>query len=897
MFQLHLSTQFDSRVFTQKTTAFDVYAGPQKLLHWIEEQLGLDGLPDNTEYLRIELFRQALQQLVHESTEAVFYANSLQADRYATAQTLLGWRDQLHIGGWDFKAAADSPERLVCLAAVESRFQQKINAPANRIQAQGFADRYVRIFNELADLALPIQSVCFYEPEHLLAPVFQTLAAIWKAQSVSVQFSKPERAGVADSDLGHFTSWCLGETKEKKPAQGDGSLLLLRMRRDSDAAPFIAAVQKNNPGWRPLVLLPEMDRILEEASLREHLPAMGVLSTSQARPSLQVLKLAPAFLWEPVDVRKIMEFVTLALKPIEDDLATEIARLLAEKPGLFHDAWFARIYSHLEAESTPAVQREQYNFWFNRKRYPQDGAVPKSDVIALYDYIHQWAKSTYKDQGSSVHSLLVLAEQSRRVRDLMEALPESRVSYLELERMVRTIYAPSPVQLSEPELGHLLYIHHPGAMAASTDTLLWWNFVHDSPTVEVDHWQQEEFAYFQKAGVRIENAAQLGRRNLFHRISPVRHTQKQLLVLIPEQCAGKQSIPHLLSGDMEACFEDLNKLEFQIEKPEDRNRLTHYFKLGNQEDIPIRERKETPLFLQVEHPESMLEHPYETPTNLEALFYYPHRWFFRKKLQLAPVQLYAVAPDRRLLGNLAHRFFELFFNEKPQQWDKQMVLDFVSATLPGLLEKEGATLLLYGREPERKLFQRKLQHAAWALLSLIRQNGWDLLGTELDLEGTFCGIPVKGKADLVLQRGEEKAILDLKWSGASHRKNLIRSEEDLQLVLYGELLRKNGPWPHSAYFILEQGQLIARNTEGFKEATVPGQAANHQEVNLRILERMQRTFEWRMEQVRSGKIELRRAQNAEELDALYESIMLHLLEMKKEDARFDDYNMLLEFAG
>ena len=49
-----------------------------------------------------------------------------------------------------------------------------------------------------------------------------------------------------------------------------------------------------------------------------------------------------------------------------------------------------------------------------------------------------------------------------------------------------------------------------------------------------------------------------------------------------------------------------------------------------------------------------------------------------------------------------------------------------------------------------------------------------------------------------------------------------------------------------------------------------------------------------MGQIDRGQIELRTARTAPELDALYAEQLLDLLEMRHEDARWDDYRMLLE---
>ena len=96
------------------------------------------------------------------------------------------------------------------------------------------------------------------------------------------------------------------------------------------------------------------------------------------------------------------------------------------------------MYSYLERPELNKDAQKQYDFWFERRRYPLDGAAPKREVIQIYQFLHNWAQKTYADNKNS--TLLVLAEQARRIVELLEALPEQRLGFLELERIVRTIY-------------------------------------------------------------------------------------------------------------------------------------------------------------------------------------------------------------------------------------------------------------------------------------------------------------------------------------------------------------------------------------------------------------------------------------------------------------------------
>ncbi|HND89620.1 MAG TPA: PD-(D/E)XK nuclease family protein, partial [Saprospiraceae bacterium] len=520
----------------------------------------------------------------------------------------------------------------------------------------------------------------------------------------------------------------------------------------------------------PFFLIPEMNLLLEQAMIQEGMPALGILSASLARPSLQVLKLAPAFLWEPVDVVKLMEFVTLPLKPVEPGLALEIARVLAAKPGLHSDQWFAAVYGYLEQAEVPEQAREQYEFWFNRRRYRADTSAPKRDAIALYGYLNGWALEQYGDSDTPNPSLLVLAEQARRIRDLLEALPEQRISFLELERIVRTIYEPSPAQYSPAEAGSFGYVHQPGAIAAPVDMLIWWNCLHTQGAPPPERWSAAERAFLEMQGLRLRTPRQESQWQLLRQQRPVLQTARRLVLVVPDYADGAEAVPNLLLGDIEAAFPEAKSLQYCLDEAADRERLAHIFALPAPAQVPVRSAARPRPHLLLSQPEALAESEYETPTSLETLFYYPHRWFFRQRLRMFRSALLAISADETLKGNLAHRFFEmLLVRDDLPALQRQAVYDWVEDEAPALLEREGATLLLYGREPERKAFLTKVKNAAWSLISLIRSNGWSVLHTELDLEGHFAQIPVRGKADLVLGRGEERAIVDLKWGGTNRR--------------------------------------------------------------------------------------------------------------------------------
>jgi hypothetical protein len=899
MTQLHFCADFDQPVLAPATNAGSPvrYFGEKKLLDWLEKQIGLGGYPNNPDYLRIELYRQALSQYAQENTP--FYAQSFQNDRFATAEALLAWRDELLLAGWDFAQADAAPTRLQDLAAVESLYRDKVKTGDFSRLAFGVADRFEQVLRALRQQPAPIESITLYAPLSLQKPHIQRLLALFLAQenAPSLVEVPPTATAAAHSELGALQRRLLGEKTDDVPVpDGPGQVLLLRCQRESDAATFLAQMLRENPQWRPAFLVPTLDLLLEDALQHEGLPAMGIASSSLARPSLQVLKLAPTFLWEPVDVHKLMEFLTLAVKPLDTGLALEMARALADRPGLYNATWFGAVYGYIDKADMADELREQYEFWFARRRYPLDKTAPKRDAIALYGYLEEWGRIYYEESGSSNASLLVLAEQARRIREMLEALPEQRIGFLELERIVRTIYQPVPVQLTETEVGRLKYVHRPGGILRPVPSMVWWNCAFDGQLTPPDKWQAAERHYLKEKNVHPYTPVQARQWAQQMALRPILQTTELLVLVAPERINGSEALPSLVLGDIEAALgaARFREIQYDIGLAADRQRLHQRFVQAPRSHIPQRDQRRTQPLLLLPPEAALPDSPYETPTNLENLFYYPHRWFFKQKLRFYERGVLGITRENTLKGNLAHRFFEeLLQLPDHQSLSKAALRDWVDEKALELLPREGAPLLLYGYEPERQGFLKKVKDATWAFVSLLRSNGWTVSHTEHALEGEFAGIPVRGKADLVLQRGHERAIVDLKWGGTTRRKEMIQNGEDLQLVLYSKLLPPPEEWPHSAYFILEDAKLVARNTAAFKEAIVAGKFDDHAAACASIFEKMEKTFAWRMAQITEGRVELRTARTAQELEAMYEGQLFDLLEMHNGDAPWDEYRTLL----
>ena len=921
--QLHFGTQLDERISaTPSPSVGNNYCGTQKMLRLLEAYTGLTMPTTDNEYLRPEQYRQALTQYLAQNKTA-FFARSFEADALGTATAVLALRDELVGAGVSIAAflptdSTDLPTDMGALRLREiAEIENLITHNAVLSLRIGFEDRLSAVIAALPTTQLPIAQVVLHEPQHLLPPIWQRLMTAFAEKKIPIIAATNEAAATNPlSNLGVWQARLLRQAVAQKCSDtADNTIVVLRATRETDAADFLATLFSQHPTLRPLLLIPEQNRALDSAFGYEGLPALGIQSASLARPILQILKLAATFLWRPIDPFKILEFITLPIKPLRDDLAIRLANEMAQAPGINGSRWYAIVEDYFEELELRAATdttlnvarlREQYNFWFRRTRYDLDKRAPKQDATDLYAYLQQWAAQAFEENGSTQTSLLVLAAQAKRLHELLEALPERDLSYLQLERMVRSVYASSPMQFAPTEVDSLPFVYEESAVIAPTPKLVWWNFGTRSNEHFFARWTAAEIAAIAPHvtfNYLAQAAANETALRLWQRIRPIIQTQQQLILVVPDCIDGSPILEHPLYGELKATFAHWQTMVYDINEAADRERLAYA-------TTPFITLAQSPLIPAV----PMLQLPATTPllrtrdpaqkqyyTDLNTLIEYPYQYVFRRQLKLKSAAMLRVVPDHTLRGNLSHRLFEKLLNEPTHATLTQNALfKWIDTELFYLLTQEGAVLLMYGREPERLQFAEQLKRAAWTFLSALRENNWRVLATEQELIGTFDGVAAAGRTDVVLVNDRhEKCIIDLKWTGAKRRLELLRNGKDLQLVLYAKLLMEQegqaDEWAHAAYFILESGQFVARNTQAFAEAAMPSNTeTNHYIANAATYARMVATYRWRMAQLLAGQVEVRTSANLTALAELYENEdMFSLLELPTESAVYDDYRALL----
>ncbi len=916
---LKLGVHFD----THNTIALSdnvLYAGELKLLEFLEKQLGIFTPRRRDDHLRIEYYRLLLED--YSIKNSCFYAQSFKADALACAEHLLGKRDELILSGLNFSEITNTvPDRLRVFAGVETENSENKNHYDHFTKTEGFADRFISVLKLYEISTFKFNSISVLEPHTILPIHLQNFLKISENKGVVCidtidnDFKKNnDEKHLSVTNIQIFKNFLEGELNNeaiKKISPTDNSIIILEAPNESDAAIFLSHLIKYNAGFNPFFLVKDSHRVLDEALLLNGLPTMGLASSSEVRPSLQILKLVTAFLWKPFETDKVLQFVSLKQKPLNYELGRVIAQLLNEKPGIGSETWKQQIaifFSNYETITADDETRENiesvrkaFNFWFNRTRYDINSEAPLKEVTAIFEYIQKWSSEQFsKSKGKNV-AMRVLTEQSRRIFEYFEALiatGEREINKQNIERVIRVIVEATPFQPTINTVHSTPYAYHESLIPTDTETLVWWNFTDSELAIEPLFWEENEINYLEHIGIEINTPKKNQTQQLLYQKLPFLNTRQQIILVVPRVITGVEVKEHPLLSYLKVCFTDIYRFyvhhqNYSLEESSFPTVLNESFNYPKKEILLPYSLQTVPAHLEL-GVDAYENRTHENISTIDNVLFYPHQWFLGSVLNLRRSNLVSSMSENILRGRTAHRFFELILNSDFYFWNKEDVEKWFDENALQILENEGVLLLQYGEETNLKNFIDRVKRSIWTLMNYIRQDGWRVLATEKKLEATLGDLNLRGISDLVLQRSNEICIVDLKWSGMTSKKNLIINREDFQLILYGHAHATENIYKiHGAYFIIESAKLLVRNNEAFSKINPLDKDAGSKETMQHILNKIDATYKWRHGQFESGLIEIRTDANVKFLEDYYNNKPENILEMRTKADDYDNFSLLV----
>ena len=182
----------------------------------------------------------------------------------------------------------------------------------------------------------------------------------------------------------------------------------------------------------------------------------------------------------------------------------------------------------------------------------------------------------------------------------------------------------------------------------------------------------------------------------------------------------------------------------------------------------------------------------ESPSSLELPLISPLAWLLRR-LDAEPLQWAPEADNPLVIGTLAHSVFEKVFRPGSELPSEEEIKSRVAAVLEEVAMQQAPFFRGPHWHVERRNLAKQARRSATAWRFVLESLGAEVLASEQWLEGEWSGIPIHGKADLILGlEGNKLLIVDYKWSKSESRRKRMELGYECQASLYRAMAQTGG---------------------------------------------------------------------------------------------------------
>ena len=794
--------------------------GPIGLLEILETARGL-GAPGTPNVVRIAAFQAAL-----ESTDGAlrFWSRSLAVDGWATARTLLRWRDELVDAGWDHKLEWCSP-RLADLAAANT---------AAADLPPGIADRAAALADDLAARpVLPIRRIRLIDARDLHSAGWRRLLDRIEACGVAIEQVTIVPAAPEHTALGRLQRWMTGDGSIAGGG-ADGTVTIATSASTALAAE-VAGQWFAERGDREAVLIAQEGdtHLLDHGLCGAGQPKAGRSRASAHRGSLQILLLAFKAAWAPFDPRALMELLVFPTSPIARRAGWRLAAVLEEAPGrgstMWNNAW-AEIGAAVLAEAgsdARAIRKaherlERWRAWADPELADPIAGMPLKAALAMCDRTIAWAAVRHASDGDALYrATMSLATDVRRA---LVALGRDLLPRTLVERVIdQALDIGHDNPMANAEAARWRCVPHPGGIWGPTDTVVWWNFRTTQEGLQRQPWTNGERRELAERNCQPDDPGIPARVASAAWERAVMNARSHLLVIASGLDAGEDEALHPFAHRIAPATE----------------RLTTWIKLEDalaQASLVLAGaelRREAVSFAPLPERRAMWPAPAgyadrlkgltHSATSFESGLECQLMWALKHVARLRPGRVRSIPDANRLLGNLAHALaHEIFVPGPPPTPDS--VSARAHTLLDSLIDSIAAPLRLPELAAQLSDARERLPAAMAELARTMVMNDLVVEASESQVSITFeNALAVRGAIDLVAKdRNGRHVIIDLKWTrNPKKRFDELKAGNAVQLATYGAMIAGDAPY-RAGYFLLNQrqfatltdGGLIGRQVEG-----------------------------------------------------------------------------------
>ncbi len=814
--------------------------GPIGLLALLETQLGVRHvLACDAE--RAVAYRTALETV--DGPERFFHA-SFAADELGTAATLLEWRDLWCLHGWAGTFTEGVSARLRDLAAVERALGGAL--------APSLGERLAVVAQRLETRPAPVDELLVVDTEAAMPLRWRQVLA-----RLPVTWLRPLEAGQAPGLLGDLqramATMAAGDVPQRRLAwRDDGTLRVVRAETRLFAAEWLRGPLGGRPG-STVIVADRAGVCLDESLVQHGVARNGFRETSTFRPATQVLSLAMALLWDPVDVGALVQFLTHPVCPLPRFAARTLAEKLVERPGVRGAAWreaLEKIATHYGADAAAVLAGVQR--WVEGERHLRTAGVPSEAALARASLVRQFLQDRLVSDDPVARAAYAAAydQAAEVVRSLekMRERGEARLSERQLEQLLlQTAARGLPHPLLEAELGAAGVAACPAAVIEPADLVVWWQMA--APAMPQRYpWSRSELEVLRASGVDLPGLGEQMKALAATWVRPLFAARQQLLLVLPPEAEEAHPLWLMIRDRVEGI--PVVPLESLLQSPA----AVPAVQAAEVATRPLPARRR---WWMLQDPARIRARASESYSSLNLMLNDPSQWVLQYAAGLSRSPILSPLDRPRLFGNLAHRLVERCYQQpEAVRWSPDEIVAWFEPNFARVIEEEGATLLMPGERAHLAEFQHRLRNSMKRLQQALRAADVVAVEPERRLAGSFDGGELSGSADLRVVRGDGRvAVIDMKWSGSTRYRKRLAENRHLQLVIYGRCARLGAAeWPDVAYLILDQADLVAPDQQFFRDAR--SVMVRNPETLDQLWARVGVSWRWRRGQLDAGEIEI-----------------------------------------
>jgi len=775
----------------------EIRTGPLGLLGVMETRLGLSGETVNPA-VRIDEYMKRMEQA--DCTD-IWYHKSFETDPWSTAKQMLQWRDELVTAGWNGDEFKDPSERLNALYLIE-----KSSLPLSK----GVSDR-IREVNQRLGAAeeIYISSIQIEDDFSLLPPVWQDI------------FAKLEKIGVRI----HRNTFKTNEDIYKQ----DDSFVLVESSDEWEAAENLALwLSSDKEGNKDVSIICGMDTSILDQSLMNHgLPRLGRLEPSKWREIQQVMPLFLANAWLPVDIKQIVQLLSLTTAPFPQWVCNKLLNAIGKEPGVGGRAWEnalkeiedKRFIELTEKNDPKALENakkyvDELNSFLVKNRYDPKTGIPEEEIRARCQKITRWF-SWQLETDENVREIVGQAGDLQKLSSGKGKIPK-----ITLERMLDTVIGEgSSVKGCQEQVSNWKTADRPGQISESSEILIWWGFNDTQGSMET-YWSPKEVSSLKSSDIYPDLSPNKRKREENSWMNAISYAKKKFIGIYIKNIDGEESFHHPLWDTilqkLRKTHPDLSQeqIKFRFVKGFNRfNEIVWKFQGREKYLTPVEKILFEEIFPKAQIASGIIPYPEKLSySQISTLAGCPMKWALEYHAKIRVSDRQSIPEGNQMIGNLCHRIVEEIYKDPDSQPDSEKGRKIAGEMFDLLVPSMASELLLEGKSIEHMRYREGIVQAIGSLVELINKLSLKVVATEEELTAEIDGLKFLGYADLILKdKKSHTYLLDLKWSSSSkYREKEISEGSCLQLATYAWMLKTKNPHTpvHAGYFMLAQGKIV-----------------------------------------------------------------------------------------